>query len=195
MVSMAHIPVRLLVWNTMSALYRLYRGITAEQVSLCVVLEILYLACLIPIFHLSLISSIDTVEWRRFDWNVLACGTYCTVAFVSDTLLDGIKATLTLPIIILVMATMSYICYTEYLSLSLSLSSGDPPSVITAPMFLDISSSTVRELLGTRTFCGSHSCAAKQVTCRHVCSSLSVVFLVATPSKFPLEDNRSITSW
>ena len=127
--------------------------------------------------------------------NVLACGTYCTVAFVSDTLLDGIKATLTLPIIILVMATMSYICYTEYLSLSLSLSSGDPPSVITATMFIDISSSTVLEILGKQTFCGYHSCADEQVTCGHVCSSLSAGVLVANQSIVPLEENGSIKSW
>ena len=39
MVYLALIPVRLLIWNTMSAFYRLARGITAEGFSLCVVLE------------------------------------------------------------------------------------------------------------------------------------------------------------
>ena len=107
MVSVAHMTVRLLIWNTMSALYCLDRGITAERVSLGFVLAIVSLACLRPICHRSLSSSGDAVEWRLFDWNLLACGASCTVVFVSDTFLDGIKATLTLPIIQLVMAPMS----------------------------------------------------------------------------------------
>ena len=73
--------------------------------------------------------------------------------------------------------------------------SGDPPSVITVPMLLDISSSTVRELLGNQTFCGSYSCADKQVTFGHVCSSFSVEVLVGTPSIGHLEDNKIIKSW
>ena len=39
MLSVFHMPVRLLVGNTLSALYRLARGITSEWVSSCVVLE------------------------------------------------------------------------------------------------------------------------------------------------------------
>ena len=49
MVSMAHMPVRFFVWITLPTLYRLDMGITAEGVSLCVVLAILSLVCLINI--------------------------------------------------------------------------------------------------------------------------------------------------
>ena len=62
-------------------------------------------------------------------------------------------------------------------------------------MFLDISYSTVRELLGNQTFCGYHPCANKQVTCGQVCSSLSVGFLVVTPSIVSFEENEIIKSW
>ena len=62
MVFVAHMPVSLLVWNTLSALFRLDRGITAEQVSLCVVLEIVSLTFSRPICHHSLSYSGDTVE-------------------------------------------------------------------------------------------------------------------------------------
>ena len=81
------------------------------------------------------------------------------------------------------------------MSLPVSERSGDPPSIITVPMLLDISSSKVHELFGTRTFYGYQSCADKQVTWGHVCSSLYVDVLVATPSIVPLEHNRSIKSW
>ena len=192
MVSVSHMPVKLLVCITLFSLYCLARGITDEQVSLFVFLEIVYLACLRPICHRSLISSGDTVELSPFDWNVLAFGTYCTVAFASNTFLDYIKSTLTLPIIWLGMAPMSYIWYTEYLSLSVLVGSGDPTSVITATRFLDIYSSTVHKILGTRTFYGSHSWPDKQVACGNVCSSLYVGFILMTPSLVTLEDNRSI---
>ena len=107
MVSVSHMPVRLLVWNDLSAFYCLARGIKDERVSLYVVLVIVSHACLRPICHRSLNFTGDTVEWRPLNWNVLACGTSYTVAFVSDTFFDGIKATLTLPIIRLIMASMS----------------------------------------------------------------------------------------
>ena len=61
-VSVAHMPVILLVWNTLYALYRLIRGITDEQVSLCVVLDIVSLACSRPICHHSLSSPGEMVE-------------------------------------------------------------------------------------------------------------------------------------
>ena len=122
-------------------------------------------------------------------WHILYC------RFFLYKLFDKIKENLTLPIIQLVMALMSYIWYTEFISLSVSVRSGDPPSVITAPMFPDISSSTVHELLGTRKLYGYHSCADKRVTCGHVCSSFSVGFLVVNPGIVPLEDNRIIKSW
>ena len=93
------------------------------------------------------------------------------------------------------MSPMSYIWSTESLSLSVSVKSGYLPPVITAPISLDISSSAVRELLGNQTFYESHSCADKQVTCGNVCISLSVGFIVMTPSILPLEDNRIINSW
>ena len=67
MVHVDHMPVIFLVWNTMYALYHLARGITADRVSLCVVLAILYLACWRTICHRSLKYSDDTVEWRPFD--------------------------------------------------------------------------------------------------------------------------------
>ena len=195
MVSVDHMPVSLLVWNTVSAFYCLARGITAEGGSICVVLAIVYLSCSRSICHRSLSSSGDTVEWRPFDWNVFACGISCTVAFVSDTFLDGIEATLTLTIIQLVMAPMSYIWSTELLSLSVLMSSWDPPYLMTASMFLYISSFIVRELLGNRTFCWSHSCANKQVEFKHICISLSAGVLVVTPSIVPLEDNGRINLW
>ena len=40
MVYVAHMPVRLLLWNTLSTLYRLARSIISERVSLCVVFVI-----------------------------------------------------------------------------------------------------------------------------------------------------------
>ena len=135
------------------------------------------------------------VKWRPFNWNILIYGTSFTVTFVSDTFLDNIKSTLTLTIIWLVMAPMSYILYTESLSLYVLVRSVDPPSVITAPIFLDVSSSTLIELLGKQTFCGSHSCADKQVTCGHVCSSLYVGDLVVTLGIVFLENNGRIKSW
>ena len=75
------------------------------------------------------------------------------------------------------------------------LRSGDPTFVITATMFLDISPSTVRELLGKRKICGSHSFTDEQVTYGHVCSSLSMRVIVVTPSIVLLESNGSIKSW
>ena len=195
MVSVAHMYVSLLVCNNMYALYWLTSGITADRVSICVVLDMVSIACSIPIYHCSLSSFGDTFEWRPFNWNVLSCGTYCTVAFDLDTFLDGIEATLTLKIIRLVMATMSYIWSTESLSLYVSVRLGDSPSVITAPTFLDISSSTVRELLGKLTFYGSYSYANKQVIFGLVCSYFYMGVLVATPSIVPLKDNDSIKSW
>ena len=77
----------------------------------------------------------------------------------------------------------------------MSVSSGNPPSVITAPISVDISSSTVHEILGKQKFCGSYSCTDKQVTCGHACSSLAVGVIVVTPSIVSLEDNGSIKSW
>ena len=71
MVSVPHMHVSLLVWNTLSDLYLLNRGVIYEQVSLCIVLVIVSIACLRPIFHRSLSSWGDTVEWRPFDWNFL----------------------------------------------------------------------------------------------------------------------------
>ena len=195
MVSVAHMPVSLLVCNTLSALFCLARGITAEQVSLCVILGIVSLTCSILIYHRSLISSDDMVELRPINWNVLDCGTSCTIAFNSNKLLDGVKATLTLPIIWLVMAPLSYIWSTKLLSLYVLVRSGYTPSVMTAPMFLDISSSRIQKLLGKQTFYVTYSCTDKQVTHGHVCSSLSVGFLVVTPSIVPFEDNGSINSW
>ena len=62
MLSVAHMNVIILVWNTLSDFYRLARGITAERVILCVVLEIFSLSCSRPICHRSLSSSGDTVE-------------------------------------------------------------------------------------------------------------------------------------
>ena len=62
-------------------------------------------------------------------------------------------------------------------------------------MFLAVSSSTVHEVFGKRTFYGYHSCANKKVTCGHVCSSFSVGVLVVTPSIVTLEDNGSIKSF
>ena len=99
MVSVVHMPVSLLVWNTLSNLYWLARVITADQVSICVVLENVSLACLNPIYHHPLSSSGDTVEWRRLDWLVLAYGTSGTLAFDSDILLDGIEMNFTQPIV------------------------------------------------------------------------------------------------
>ena len=99
MVSVAHIPVSLLVCNTLYDLYRFTRVITADRVSLCVVLEIVSLDCFSLICHRSLNYSGDTVEWRPFNWNVLSCGTSCTVNFVSYTTLDGIESTLILKVI------------------------------------------------------------------------------------------------
>ena len=178
MVSVAQMPVILLVYNTLSSLYLLARVTTDEWVILCVVLAIVSISCLIPIYHRSLSSSGVTVEWNPFDCNTLSCGTSCTIAFDSDTFLDGIGEILTLKIIRLVMALMSYIWSTESLSLYVLMRSGDLLSVMTAPMLLSISSSTLCELLGKWTFCGSHSCTNKQVTCGHVCSSLFVGVLV-----------------
>ena len=48
-VSMDHMPVRILVLNMISDLYRIARGIKAEQVSLCVVFDIFSPDCSIPI--------------------------------------------------------------------------------------------------------------------------------------------------
>ena len=140
-------------------------------------------------------SSGNTVEWRPLYCNVLASGTSCIVVFVSDTFLHGIEVTLTLSIIQLVMEPMSYILYTEYLSLSVSVRSGDLSSFITAPMFLDISSYTVSELLEKWTFCGSHLYSNKQVTCGNICSYLFVGFLLMNPSIVPSEDSKNINSW
>ena len=176
----------LLIWNTLYELYCLTRVIIAERVICCVVFAIVSLACSSHIYHRSLSSWGDMVEWRPFDWSALACGTVCTVTIVSDTHLDDTESTLTLPIIRHVMAPMSYIWSTESLPLYVLVRSGYPPSVITAPMFLAISFSTTWELLGEQTFCGSHSNTNEQVTCGNVCSSLYVDFLVATPSIFPL---------
>ena len=77
----------------------------------------------------------------------------------------------------------------------MSGSSGDPPFVMNAPIFFDISSSTLRGLLGKQTFCGTHSCADKQVICGQVCISLSVGVLVVTPSIVNLEENGSTKLW
>ena len=114
-VSVSHMPMSCLVWNTLSALYCLARGINDDQVNLCVVLDSVYFSCYILIFHRSLSSPDDTVEWHPLHWNVFACGTYFTVIFNYDEFLDGIEATLTLPIIQLVMSPMSYTWSTEYL--------------------------------------------------------------------------------
>ena len=90
------------------------------------------------------------------------------------------------------MVLMSYIWSTEPLSLSMSVRSEDPPSVITAPMFLEISSYIVHKLFRNQSYCGSHSCSDEQVTFGHVCSSFSVGVHVVTPSIVPFEDNGSI---
>ena len=62
MVYADHMHVRILVWNTLSNLYGLDRGITAERVSLCVVLVIVSLNCSRHIYHRLLSSSGDTVD-------------------------------------------------------------------------------------------------------------------------------------
>ena len=93
------------------------------------------------------------------------------------------------------MAPMSFLWSTEPLSLYVSVRSVEPFYVMTEPMLLAISSSTARYLLGKKIFCGYHSCTNKQVTCGHICSSLSMGVLLVNRIIVPLEDNRSIKSW
>ena len=66
-VSDAHIPSNLLVWNALSALYRLANGMTAERASRWVVRLSVSFACSSPICHRSLSSSGDTDECRPLD--------------------------------------------------------------------------------------------------------------------------------
>ena len=61
MVSVAHMHVSLLVWNTLSALYRLAMGITAEQVSLCVFWRIVYLSCSI-VLQVTQLNDVPSTE-------------------------------------------------------------------------------------------------------------------------------------
>ena len=124
---LAHMLTCRFVWNTLSALYCLEKGITSKKVSLWLVLDSVALACLIPIYHCLLISSGDTIEWHTFDFNVFACGKSCTVASIYDTSLDGILVTLILETIHLVMAPMLYFGPNKSLSLPVSVASGAPP--------------------------------------------------------------------
>ena len=161
-------PASRFIWNTLSTFYRLAKGITADLVILWVVLDSFALAFSVPICHRSLIYSGYMVEWRSLDWNVFSCNTFCTVAFIFDIFLDDIVETLTLAIMRLVMALMFYFWSTKFSSLSVPVRSGAPPWVITAPIFLEVSSSMLCEILGKRTLCGYHSCTNEQVTCGHV---------------------------